>query len=53
LGQAVNGARSSEHSKVAPAAGSAAKVKVASVLPVSSSGPETMIVSGPASVEKV
>src|SRR5687767_10761713 len=36
---AVNGARSSEHSKVAPALGSAAKLKVASLLPVSKVGP--------------
>jgi hypothetical protein len=38
---------------VAPAAGSAAKVKFASVLPVSGSGPDTIVVSGPASVVKL
>src|SRR5688500_7901957 len=57
LGQAVNGARSSEHWNVAPSTGAvepsggdAAKVKVASLLPVSGSGPVRIVVSGPASL---
>src|SRR5918992_124961 len=50
FGHASNGARSSEHSNVAPSAGLAAKVKCTSVSPVSGSGPLTIVVSGPASV---
>src|SRR5918999_1694223 len=53
FGHGSNGARSSEHSNVAPSAGLAAKVNVASALPVSGSGPLTIVVSGPASVVKV
>src|ERR687895_292200 len=50
FGHAWNGPRSSEHSNVAPSAGFAANLNVAVWLPVSSSGPLTIVVSGPASV---
>ena len=53
LAHGTNRPRSSEHWNVAPAAGSAEKVNVAVVAPVSGSGPVRMVVSGAASVEKV
>jgi hypothetical protein len=49
---AANGSESREHSKVAPA-GSAEKTKVACVLSISGSGPETIVVSGSPSVVHV